>query len=161
MLGVTYSNPQIQLKSSKINFRVLNFNFSKLFCLTSLSISFQNVLATLLSIFFPCLPTPLYLPPANEVWGKVMVLHPSVILFIGRGVSTPLHAGVHPQADTPSWADTLFGYYEIRSTSGRYASYWNAYLLFVCVCWSFSQLDISGISGNFFLKNLGTKNNQL
>ena len=28
-----------------------------------------------------------YLPPANEVWGKVMFLHLSVILFGGRGVS--------------------------------------------------------------------------
>ena len=29
------------------------------------------------------------LPPANEVWGKVMFLHLCVILFTGRGVSVP------------------------------------------------------------------------
>ena len=29
-------------------------------------------------------------------------------------------------------ADTPPGYYEIRSTSGRYASYWNAYLFNIC-----------------------------
>ena len=32
------------------------------------------------------------LPPANEVWGKVMLLHLSVILSMG--VSAPLHAGI-------------------------------------------------------------------
>ena len=33
----------------------------------------------------------LYLPPANEVWGKVIFLHLSVILL-----SAPVHAGIHP-----------------------------------------------------------------
>ena len=65
------------------------------------------------SAFFPCLPTPLYLPPANEVWGKVMFLHPSAILFTGWGVSAPLHAGVHPQADTP-----LLGRHPLLDSSG-------------------------------------------
>ena len=41
----------------------------------------------------------LYLPPANEVWGKVMFLHLSV--------SHSVHS---------------------CHRSGRYASYWNAYL---------------------------------
>ena len=41
------------------------------------------------------------LPPANEVWGKVMFLHLSVILFTGGGESAPLHAGIHsPGRDT-------------------------------------------------------------
>ena len=41
------------------------------------------------------------LPPANEVWGKVMFLHLSVILFTGGGGSAPLHAGIHsPGRDT-------------------------------------------------------------
>ena len=55
------------------------------------------------------------LPLANEVWGKVMFLHLSVILY-GR-VSAPLHAGIHtllgrhppadsPLADNPLW-DTV------------------------------------------------------
>ena len=49
----------------------------------------------------------LLLPPANEVWGKVMFLHLSV--------SHSVHSG---------------------HRNGRYASYWNAYLLF----WVFNQL---------------------
>ena len=41
----------------------------------------------------------LLLPPVN-VWGKVIFLHLSVILFTGG--STSLHAGIHPLgADTP------------------------------------------------------------
>ena len=46
------------------------------------------------------------LPPANEVWGKVIFLHLCVILFTGGGsawAGTPL-AGTHPQAGThPPW----------------------------------------------------------
>ena len=45
-----------------------------------------------------------FLPPANEVWGTPRQTPP-------------------PRADPPSP-----GYYGIWSTSGRYASYWNAYL---------------------------------
>ena len=43
-----------------------------------------------------------YLLAANEVWGKVMFLYLSVILFTGG--SAPLHAGIHPpgpEAGTP------------------------------------------------------------
>ena len=43
-----------------------------------------------------------------EIWGKVMFSQASVILFTGWGM--------HPLEDR-------------RSTSGRYASYWNAFLL--------------------------------
>ena len=39
----------------------------------------------------------LFLPPANEVWGKVIFLHLSVILFTGGSVP----GQVHPQAGTP------------------------------------------------------------
>ena len=40
-----------------------------------------------------------YLPPANEVWGKVMFLHLSAILFtVERGIP---HLGTPPQADPP------------------------------------------------------------
>ena len=91
------------------------------------------------------------LPPANEVWGKVIFLHPSVILFTGgstlagtplagtppKHVHTPLRqvppAGTHPTwqvppAGTPSLAGTPPAVHAgIRSTSGRYASYWNAF----------------------------------
>ena len=83
----------------------------------------------------------------NEVVAKVIFLHLSVILFTGGPAS--VHAGMPPpsgpgrppqtrqtpppvpqpgrppdQADTPPEADS-----RIRSTSGRYASYWNAFLL--------------------------------
>ena len=37
---------------------------------------------------------PLSLPPSNKVWGKVMFLHLSVILFTGRGCVSSL--GRHP-----------------------------------------------------------------
>ena len=129
----------------------------------------------------------LYLPPANEVWGKVIFLHLFVILFTG-GVPGQVPCGqvhpprpgalplgrytprtrytppmqVHPQADTPPWDQVhppgtrntprtrytpragtpqtrytsgpgtpppgSIACWEIRATSGRYASYWNAFL---------------------------------
>ena len=113
------------------------------------------------------------LPPANEVWGKVIFsvarvknsvcrgeylgryppgrYTPGRYTSLGRytpqsryplgrytppeqvnplGRYTPRQAGT-PRADTPPragtpWAGTL----EIWSMSGRYASYWNAFLLF-------------------------------
>ena len=83
-----------------------------------------------------------YLPPANEVWGRVIFLHLCVILFLsGRGVCptpwkpTPLPWMQAPygcrntldadpvlDAETPS---------TVQSASGRYASYWYAYLSFI------------------------------
>ena len=84
------------------------------------------------------------LPPANEVWGKVVFLHLCIILFTvgsasrgvriqgglppgggglhpgGRGICIQGEKGLHPGGGLgrpPS-----FGYYGIRSTSGRYAS---------------------------------------
>ena len=61
----------------------------------------------------------------NEVVAKVIFLHLSVILFTGRG-SVSVHAGIPPPRSihTPPEADS-----GIRSMSGRYASYWNAFLL--------------------------------
>ena len=96
----------------------------------------------------------IYLPPANEVWGKVVFLHLFVILFTGGGLpqcilgyppgtrppreQTPPREQPHPprsrhpppgippeQTHTPRSKAC----WEIRSTSGRYASYWNAILL--------------------------------
>ena len=56
-----------------------------------------------------------FLPPANEVWGKVIFLHLFVILFTG-GVSASVHAGIPPPrsrhppgADTPLGVDTPLG----------------------------------------------------
>ena len=73
-----------------------------------------------------------FLPPAKEVWGKVIFLHLSVILFTrGGGVSGQVPPGrytpgqVHPPGRySPSPSVHAW----IRSTSGRYASYWNAFL---------------------------------
>ena len=113
----------------------------------------------------------------NEVWGKVIFLHLSVILFTEGGVpgQVPPLAGtpprqVHPLGRYTSWTGTPWqvhtprqvhplgryprqihplgqgtppGRYtpwqvhpirssacwEIQATSGRYASYWNAFLL--------------------------------
>ena len=77
------------------------------------------------------------LPPANEVWGKVIFLHLSVILFTGGGeVPGQVPPGqVHPlgrytpRADAPPSAVHA----EILSTSGQYASYWNAFLFTLAV----------------------------
>ena len=72
-------------------------------------------------------------------WGKVMFLHVSVILFTGGGRSClsacwetrpPTPGSRHPpRADTPQEHPLRSACWEIRPTSGRYASYWNAYLL--------------------------------
>ena len=47
------------------------------------------------------------LPPANEVWGKVIFLHLSVILFTGGGTwaCTPPTAGT-PPGQVPPWVGT-------------------------------------------------------
>ena len=41
------------------------------------------------------------LPPANEVWGKVIFLHLFVILFRGGGGSASVHAGIPPHWEAP------------------------------------------------------------
>ena len=75
----------------------------------------------------------------NEVVAKVMFLHVCVILFTGGspGRENPPRAGRTPPpgrenppgADTPPGADPpRAAHSSIRSTSGRYASYWNAFL---------------------------------
>ena len=50
-----------------------------------------------------------FLPPANEVWGKVIFLHLSVILFtVGEGGLPQCMLGFAPPpgADTPPWEQT-------------------------------------------------------
>ena len=108
-----------------------------------------------------------FLPPANEVWGKVIFLHLFVILFTGgeyldrytttpgpgtppgtrytppqtgspigpvtppRPGTPPLGPGTPPPLDQvhpPSQTRYTPRTREIRATSGRYASYWNAFL---------------------------------
>ena len=100
----------------------------------------------------------LFLPPANEVWGKVMFLHLSVILFTrgggglvwshflsgclipcsfwGGGLhprrgGSPFRGGVSIQRGydtTPQLVLSLSGSHQ----SGRYVSYWNSYLFLHC-----------------------------
>ena len=85
--------------------------------------------------------------PANEVWGKVIFSQASVILFTGGGdmcgtQACPLgthatrHAppryvppGMHSPGHAPPRHTPPQGYYKMRSMSGQYASYWNAFLL--------------------------------
>ena len=78
------------------------------------------------------------------------VLHLSVILFTGgRGCTPPGHTHspghTHPWTHTPIWTsprlDTHPGHRRpcthippLRSTSGRYASYWNAFWFLVFFC---------------------------
>ena len=48
-----------------------------------------------------------------------------------------------------AWFFQFFGYNEIRSMSGRYASYWNAYLLLVFVCVSSQGLARGSCTKHF------------
>ena len=78
----------------------------------------------------------LLLPPANEVWGKVMFLHLSVILFTGGGSasrgSAPGEVYIQGAGQTPLDADPP-EHYGILSTSRWYASYWNAFLFITII----------------------------
>ena len=98
------------------------------------------------------------LPPANEVWGKLIFWQacviPSVLSSVhgqeggavvgfpagitghmtgGRG-GLPPGDGVYIQRGG-GWADPpLSEHWRIRSTNGRYASYWNAFLFMNNLC---------------------------
>ena len=89
--------------------------------------------------------------PQTKFWGKVIFSVACVKNSVQRGGSASVHAGIPsldqappPRADSPPrpgnpppGADTTprpgtplrSACWEIRSTSGRYASYWNAILL--------------------------------
>ena len=106
------------------------------------------------------------LPPANKVWGKVMVLHLSVILStciqvtwawgicLRRGVclqggsasresasrGSVSRGSLHPWGGVGQIPPQRYmGYYRIQSTSERYPSYWNAFL-FIAVKWVFTKV---------------------
>ena len=82
-----------------------------------------------------------YLPPTNEVWGKLIFsvacvknsVHrgglPQCMLGYPRGPGTPPDQAPpptrYPPDQAPPWISACWG---IWSTSGRYASYWNAIL---------------------------------
>ena len=105
---------------------------------------------------------PSFLPPANEVWGKVIFSEACVKNSVHKGRSASVHVWIPPlpppgishppgagtpwdqapppsQEQAPPGAGTLLDQappgpgtpsracWEIRSTSGRYASYWNAF----------------------------------
>ena len=62
----------------------------------------------------PCFPSYLLLPPATQVWGKVMFLHLCVILFTGGacrhtwvGWADP--PGCRPHLDRPPWMQPPLG----------------------------------------------------
>ena len=81
--------------------------------------------------------------------GKVMFSQASVIMFTGGGCMPSMHWGRHPPGrhplgrhspgQTPPWADTSPGQTSPPGKhpppdgycSGRYASYWNAFLYFI------------------------------
>ena len=74
-----------------------------------------------------------FLPPANYVWGKVMILLASVSLSTGGRGS--LSGGCLPDRDPsgqrlPLEKDSPGQRPPCTVKSGRYASCWNAYLLF-------------------------------
>ena len=81
----------------------------------------------------------------QKKFAKVIFLHLSVILFTEGGGNLPqcmlgcTHTHTHPtqpppgsEVDTPSCTrgrpPQICACWEIRATSGRYTSYWNAYL---------------------------------
>ena len=79
--------------------------------------------------------------PANVVWGKVIFSQASVILFRGCALACTPPGHAHPPGHTlPPGMHTLLGharplppngYHEMRSMSGPYASYWNAFLFII------------------------------
>ena len=93
----------------------------------------------------------MFLPPANEVWGKVIFLHLSVILFTGWGLPqymlgyhtpTPWTRHPHPPDQAPPLGLGTLGTRHPPGAehAGRYsqpsgwdASYWNAILLHLSV----------------------------
>ena len=78
-----------------------------------------------------------FLPPENEVWGKVIFSEACVKNSVHGGGLPQCMLGYHPSRPGPPGAGTPpdqapppgRACWEIRSMSGRYASYWNAILL--------------------------------
>ena len=78
----------------------------------------------------------LFITGRNEVVAKVIFLHLFVILFTGAGgggggIPEGTEADTPLEQTPPREADS-----GIRSTSGRYASYWNAFLYFFQNAWT-------------------------
>ena len=84
-------------------------------------------------LFFACCA---FVTSRKRSYGKIMFLHLSVILFMGdvwlwvQGGCVPVSVGgVHPPDIHTHTNGTHPPNYQLRSTSRRYASYWNAFLL--------------------------------
>ena len=88
----------------------------------------------------PSRPPSRYLPPPEQTptWSR----HPPRADSLGADTPLPEQTPP-PRADTPSWSrhPPPEADYGIRSTSGRYASYWNAFLFRSTVCVEFQFFD--------------------
>ena len=96
----------------------------------------------------------LSLPPANEVCeGYVSIRVCQSFCSRGGGGSASVHAGIHPaRSRDPQYMRSACC--EIRTTSGRYASYWNAVLLdstfsgsILFVCRGYIFCGFKGLTG--------------
>ena len=103
--------------------------------------------------------SPFYGPQRS--WGKVMFLHLSVSHSVHRG-DLP-----YPPDRHPPWPDTPLGWHPravhagTRSTSGRYASYWNAILFMTCFSWpgrGTGDIDLPTESATVFLTCISRSN---
>ena len=89
----------------------------------------------MLSCYIKCLVDDIIFTTRKRSCGKVMFLQLSLEQAPPRAVTPPSRPprSRHPPEQTPPRADTPAplhsACWEIRSTSGRYASYWNAILL--------------------------------
>ena len=86
----------------------------------------------------------LLLPPATKLGQGYVFTGVCDSDSVHGGVSASVHAGIphppeqtHPPKQTPPQRRACW---EIRSTRGRYASYWNA-ILFIILCSDWSKLE--------------------
>ena len=111
----------------------------KILKLVSITSEWQTIaeisFATPASVYSPFLPK--LLPPANKVcegyvFTRVLSFCPQGGVYLAgtpRTRYTPPGPGTPPRPGSPPGTGTPPGSWEIRATSGRYASYWNAFLL--------------------------------
>ena len=143
-----------------------NIESNKWLCLSLYEILDPTLIGTFETLFHVFI---YLLPPANEVWGKVIFLHLSFCSRGGvpgqvpprdqvpprtrytsrpgtlswdqvhpQGPGTPPRTRYTPDQVHPPPRDQVHprsnACWEIRATSGQYASYWNAFL-FIFGCW--------------------------
>ena len=81
-----------------------------------------------------------YFYDPQQSWGKVIFSQACVIPFTERGGCLSAYWGTTPRDQAPPWCSACW---EIRSTRGRYASYWNPILFTVVVTCLCEPLTIS------------------